>query len=162
MSSILTIHELQFQIGLPSSTPSSENVLPFYFIGFLKTVESCHKYIAKPIRLLADKSISPSVANVLNIGVTNLQVDPKTENTHMTQFKVELYKKGERRPYETFMADLGARGTHPKHTSTQECFGGKLDKAYRVKVFYASNGAIAAYKTYDRKNGHGRLSWVKH
>ena len=147
MSSTLTIHELQFQIGLPSSTPSSENVLSFYFIGFLKTVESCHKYIAKLIRLLADKSISPSVAK---------------ENTHMTQFKVELYKKGERRPYETFMADLGARGTHPKHTSTQECFGGKLDKAHRVKVFYASNGAIAAYKTYDRKNGHGRLSWVKH
>lgn len=59
------------------------------------------------------------------------------------------------------MATLEPRGFHPRYTATQECFGGKLDKAYRAKVYYASNGALAATKTYDRKKGYGRLSWVR-
>lgn len=161
MSSDVAIHGLQSQIGLACGEPSSEKVSQSSFIGFLNERYGRNNDFTKQTVILADKWDTPSVMNVLNIGVTNLLVDPKRTNNSMTQYKIELYRKGAREPYEIFMADLGTRGFHPRFTSTQECFGGKLEKADRVKVYYASNGSLAAVKTYDRRTGQGRLSWRK-
>lgn len=92
--------------------------------------------------------------------MTNYTVDPKKTEAQMTQYKIELYNKGERKPYDSFMATL-THGFHPRYTATQECFGGKLERPYKAKVYYASNGGLVAIKTYDRKHGYGRLTWVR-
>lgn len=75
----------------------------------------------------------------------------------MTKYLVEIYTKGAREPSKTFTATLDNR-FHPKYTDTEECFGRRLDAAYRAEVRYASNGGLRAIKRYNRK-GRGYLSW---
>jgi hypothetical protein len=75
----------------------------------------------------------------------------------MTKYRIEVYKKGAKRPYDVFIASL-PNATRPTYTKYVECFGGRLDKLERVRIKYARNGGLVAEKYTDRK-GNGRLRW---
>lgn len=77
----------------------------------------------------------------------------------MTEYIVEKYMKGARKPYETFKASL-PDGERPIYTNSKECFNFRLSHVSRAKVRYASNGQIVAEKYIDYY-GNGRLRWFK-
>lgn len=75
----------------------------------------------------------------------------------MTKYRIEVFKKGARTPYDVIIASL-PNGTRPTYTKYSECFGGRLDKLERVKIRYAKSNGLVAEKYTDRK-GNGRLRW---
>ncbi len=78
----------------------------------------------------------------------------------MTNYKLEFYTKGARRPYKVEDGTL-PNGYHPKFTNAKECFNYRLSRVSgRVKIRYMSNGGLAA-ETYTDANGNGKLRWFK-
>lgn len=76
----------------------------------------------------------------------------------MTKYIIELFHKGERKPYRTF-TDTLPHGDHP--TDTHSSFGGRLGGflgPYRAIIRYASNNAEAA-RTYWDVNGNKKIRW---
>ena len=77
----------------------------------------------------------------------------------MTDYIVEIYSKGARKPYDVFRASL-PDGSRPTFTNSKECFNFRLSMVSRAKIRYASNGAIVGEKYMDI-NGNGRIRWFK-
>lgn len=77
----------------------------------------------------------------------------------MTDYIVEIYSKGARKPYDVFRAWL-PDGSKPTFTNSKECFNFRLSMVSRAKIRYASNGQIVGEKYMD-VNGNGRIRWYK-
>ena len=76
-----------------------------------------------------------------------------------TEYIVELYGKGSRKPYSVFRYKLPT-GSRPRFTNSAECFDFKLSHIPKVKIRYASNGEFVAEKYID-VYGNGRLRWKR-
>jgi len=76
-----------------------------------------------------------------------------------TEYIIEYYEKGARKPFMTKRASL-PRGHKPSFANSEDCFNFAL--AYpnprRARVLYASSGKVAATTYYDI-NGNRRLRW---
>lgn len=83
----------------------------------------------------------------------------ETTQDRMTNYIVEVYKKGARSPYLEFGMSL-PNASRPTYTKYEECFGGKLDRYGRVKIRYAKNRGLVAEKYFDSKK-NGRLRWYR-
>ena len=77
----------------------------------------------------------------------------------MTEYIVEKYTKGARKPYESFRASL-PDGERPTNTNSAECFNFRLSHVPRAKIRYASNGQVVGEKYIDYY-GNGRIRWYK-
>ena len=75
----------------------------------------------------------------------------------MTEYIIELYEKGKKKPYERFRSSIEDR-TRPDMCSEEKCFGGRLNDVYRARVYYYRNGKYVA-QTYTDSKGRKRLSW---
>ena len=69
----------------------------------------------------------------------------------MTEYIIELYAKGARRPYQKFVDTLPDRA-RPRFDFKLSHLGG------RALIRYKSNGKLVA-ESYIDKNGNGRLRW---
>lgn len=74
-----------------------------------------------------------------------------------TEYIIELYTKGSRKPYSVYRDTLPA-GSRPRFTNSEDCFNFKLSYVIKAKIRYASNGELVAEKYID-VNGNGRLRW---
>lgn len=76
----------------------------------------------------------------------------------MTEYIIELYTKGSRKPYQVFTDSLPDRA-RPRFRNTAECFNFKLSQlGGRALIRYKSNGKLVA-ESYIDVNGNGRLRW---
>ena len=82
----------------------------------------------------------------------------------MTEYVMEFFKKGKRRPYRTMIGRL-ENGYRPRYTNTEDCFPA-IQKAFanreavRVKLRYKSNQGLIA-EARPEPNGKGRLRWFR-
>lgn len=76
----------------------------------------------------------------------------------MTEYIIELYEKGARKPYQKFVDSLPDRA-RPRYRNSAECFDFKLSHlGGRALIRYKSNGKLVA-ESYIDANGNGRLRW---
>lgn len=78
----------------------------------------------------------------------------------MTEYIIELYTKGAKKPYQRYKDSL-PDGARPSFTNSAECFNFSLSHVRRAEIRYASNGKLVAEKYID-KNGNGRLRWKRY
>lgn len=81
----------------------------------------------------------------------------------MTEYVLEFYSKGARKPYDTETGWL-PNGFHPTYCNTKECFEFRCSGIHigsgKVKIRYKSNGGLAAI-TYTDRYGNSRLRWLR-
>ena len=75
----------------------------------------------------------------------------------MTEYIIECYEKGAKKPYKIFKDSLPNRD-RPKYTNSKQCFDNKLDSIPRFKIRYANNGKLVAVSSMDA-NGNKRVRW---
>lgn len=82
---------------------------------------------------------------------------------NMTEYIVEIYSKGARKPYDVFRASL-PDGEKPSFCNSRVCFNFRLSAikigSSKVKIRYASNGQIVGERYIDI-NGNSRIRWYK-
>lgn len=76
----------------------------------------------------------------------------------MTEYTIEFYKKGARKPYQRFDDVLPSR-TKPTYVDSKQCFNYKLMEAPRVRIYYKNNGKLVA-KSYVDENKEKRIRWL--
>lgn len=75
----------------------------------------------------------------------------------MTDYIIELYEKGERKPYRRFKITLPSR-YKPTYVEFDPTLKDMLADVYKARLYYASNSKAVAC-TYIDKEGHKRIRW---